>query len=155
MNKLTKEQMNLTKMSLMVKEEAGLDNTSATIKNEACNPDDLEKKEDMALIFELRQTLPKKYKVAMCHGSRLICDADVYDKKFKLIQVLAHPELPKINSICSFDCEYLLVGTVCYFICMLRWDPDTNVYHYVRRFRLEKSNNGEGDFIFIERIVHM
>lgn len=45
----------------------------------------LQKKEDMALVFELRQTLPKKYNVAMCHGSRLICDADVYDKKFKLI----------------------------------------------------------------------
>ena len=38
---------------------------------------------------------------------------------------------------------------------MLRWDPETNVYHYVRRFRLEKSNNGEGDFNTIERIVHL
>ena len=109
----------------------------------------------MALVFELRQTLPKKYNVAMCHGSRLICDMDVYDKKFKLIQVLEHPELPKINSICSFDREYLLIGTVCYFICLLRWDPETNVYHYVRRFRLEKSNNGEGDFTLIERIAHL
>ena len=91
----------------------------------------------------------------MCHGSRLICDADVYDKRFKLIQVLEHPELPKINSICSYDREYVLIGTVCYFICMLRWDAATNVYHYVRRFRLEKSNNGEGDFNLIERINHL
>ena len=38
---------------------------------------------------------------------------------------------------------------------MLRWDSQTNVYHYVRRFRLEKSNNGEGDFNLIERIHHL
>ena len=38
---------------------------------------------------------------------------------------------------------------------MLRWDPATNVYHYIRRFRLEKSNNGEGDFNLIERVIHM
>ena len=48
-----------------------------------------------------------------------------------------------------------MIGTVCYFICLLRWDPGTSVYHYVRRFRLEKSNNGEGDFHQIERINHM
>lgn len=36
----------------------------------------------MALVFELRHTMTKKYNTAMCHGSRLICDHDVYDKKF-------------------------------------------------------------------------
>ena len=41
--------------------------------------------EDKVLVFELRKSLGKKYNVAMCHGSRLICDHDVYDKKFNLI----------------------------------------------------------------------
>ena len=91
----------------------------------------------------------------MCHSGRLICDTDVYDKRFNLIQVLEHEDLPKVTSMCSLNRDYLLIGTVCYFFCLLRWDPDMEVYHYIRRFRLEKSNNGEGDLIVLERVLHL
>ena len=107
------------------------------------------------LVFEHRKTLPKKYRVALCHGSRLICDHDVYDKNYDLIQVLDHPDLPKINSICSYDSQYILLGSVCYFICLLRWDHGQNQYKYIRRFRFEKSTHGEGDFTHLERVHHL
>ena len=68
--------MSLSKLAEQVKGEEGYPSSIQP---------SLEKKEDMALIFQIRQTLNKKYNTAMCHGSRLICDADVYDKKFNLI----------------------------------------------------------------------
>jgi hypothetical protein len=37
------------------------------------------------LKFVLRKVLNKKYTSAMCHGSRLICDNDVYNKKYNVI----------------------------------------------------------------------
>ena len=65
-----------------------LANLNAHVKGETDGiqpASDLQKRENFGLIFEHRQTLPKKYSVVMCHGSRLICDHDVYDKKFNLI----------------------------------------------------------------------
>ena len=68
--------MNLSILSAQVKGE--------TLETETAK----EAKEDMGVVFEMRHTMSKKYNVAICHGSRLICDADVYDKRFQLLQVL-------------------------------------------------------------------
>ena len=53
---------------------------NAQVKGEDESKYHIESKEDQGLIFEIRHTLSKKYNHAMCHGSRLICDSDVYDK---------------------------------------------------------------------------
>jgi hypothetical protein len=97
----------------------------------------------------------------MCHGSRLICDKDVLNKQFEVIQRLEFPEFDSTKpdglalSLCSFDRNYLLVGTGCYFIHMLKWDAEIGKYNYVRRLRMEKSNNGEGAVTTLERVEHM
>ena len=73
--------------------------------------------------FELRKVLGKKYKVAMCHGSRLICDQDVFNKKFELIQTFEITNTGKIQSLCSFDRQFLLAGIGAYYILVFKWDP--------------------------------
>jgi len=80
----------------------------------------------VTLSFTHRKVLNKKYQVAMCHGSRLVCDFDVYNKSFELIQQLHNLEgIPhKVFQWCSYDREYLIGSTIEYSFFILKWEVD-------------------------------
>jgi len=58
----------------------------------------------------LRKVLDKKYTSAMCHGSRLICDTDVYNKQYNIIQKLNFASMGSVHSICSYDKQTVIMG---------------------------------------------
>jgi hypothetical protein len=91
----------------------------------------------------------------MCHGSRLICDQDVYNKQYKVTQQLLFPELETVHSICSYDRDTLIIGTSAYMIAFVEYEQTTNEYRLLKKYRFEKSTHGEGDMVHIERINHM
>jgi len=87
-----------------------------------------------SLKFTLRKVLDMRYGVVTCHGSRLICDLDVYNKNYELQQTLK--ELPcfknGIHAWCVYDKEYILAGISHYYIAILRYDHLSNQYAYLK-----------------------
>ena len=107
--------------------------------------------------FCLRKVLHKRYNTAICHGSRLICDTDVYNKNYQLQQNLA--EIPnfvqQVHTLCSYDKEYLFAGVIGYHVAILKYNHETQLYAVHKLTRLEKAHNIEGNILHIERICHL
>ena len=108
--------------------------------------------------FTLRKVLSKRYNAAICHGSRLICDTDVYNKNYQVQQCLN--DIPgfenyTIHTLCSYDKEYLFAGIMGYHIAILKYDHNMQLYSVHRLVRLEKAHNIEGNVLHIERVQHL